>query len=133
MGFACFGDFVLLFWISVHADHDNFTYKATLQQQQQRQQLLFALKLHLLVMSREFTNLNSPSWCCSSAVILPTGRRNLFVKYAGKSRLRKVITKNRQTMSYISLIYNTSLDTYWPKPTKIKIHLIISIMHQKRI
>ena len=33
---------------------------------------------YLLVISREFTYLNSPSWCCSSAVILPTGRRNLF-------------------------------------------------------
>ena len=33
--------------------------------------------LYLLVIRREFTNLNSPSRCCSSAVILPTGRRNL--------------------------------------------------------
>ena len=47
---------------------------------------------HLLVMSREFTNLNSPSWCCSSAVILPTGRLNLIVKYSNE-----VTTGYRQT------------------------------------
>ena len=33
--------------------------------------------LYLLVISLELTNLNSPSWCCSFTVILPTGRRNL--------------------------------------------------------
>ena len=71
---------------------------------------------HLLVMSREFTNLNSPSWCCSSAVILPTGRLNLFVKYSGE-----VTTGYRQTDLQFTKIHVQHIIRYPLEKRKRKI------------
>ena len=71
---------------------------------------------HLLVMSRELTNLNSPSWCCSSAVILPTGRLNLFVKYSGE-----VTTGYRQTHLQFTKIHVQHIIRYPLEKRKRKI------------
>ena len=62
---------------------------------------------YLLVISREFTYLNSPSWCCSSAVILPTGRRNLFKLAKQISQVKfmsECLNTNRRKLGRLSSI-----------------------------